>query len=353
MMDKRVIVAIVVSVGILFGWAKLFPTPTPPKPTSSTANVNVKVNVGDTKSVPLGSEPVPALAPAPGTQAAGSAGAGAGGSLPGATANPERQTVVRTSTEEFIFSNRGAALRHARLLGAKFLLRAGDSTSGVDLVRSEDPSQAPLRIAFPDSGFPTPADTAWRLVEGGAPDGVDQVLYRAETPAVVIEKRFLIDRSNYRLHLDVTVENRSAAPQDHHLSISLFGHQDPEAKGGFLSGSTGNTASILCHADDKTVREGVEKLQKDPFEESGSRQLDWRRREVLPVGGGSLPRDATARAQMHGDGGRLGRCFGVAVVRGPAAPCRARGHSIRSPSSSAPRSSPISKRFGPAGKTSS
>ena len=195
---------------------------------------------------------------------------------PGAVAYPELETKVETATEEFVFTNRGAVLRHARLTQPKYKARPADPASpGIDLVRTEDPKLAPLRVTFPDSGFPTPPDTAWQLVADAPPPpaGVQQVVYRAETPTVRVEKRFLFDSNRYRLHLDVTVENRSAAPLDHHLAIQLAGHQDPEAKGGFLSGSTGNTASMLCHVDDDLSRVTMEKLEKEGVQKVGG--VNW------------------------------------------------------------------------------
>ena len=244
MPDKRTIWAIVLCGAILLVWAKFF-SPPPPQPPPVAH--------------PAASEPNKPTAPAEeaavAAAAAGQAGQVAG--APGAVAYPELETKVETATEEFVFTNRGAVLRHARLTQPKYKARPADPASpGIDLVRTEDPKLAPLRVTFPDSGFPTPPDTAWQLVADAPPPpaGVQQVVYRAETPTVRVEKRFLFDSNRYRLHLDVTVENRSAAPLDHHLAIQLAGHQDPEAKGGFLSGSTGNTASMLCHVDDDLSR---------------------------------------------------------------------------------------------------
>jgi YidC/Oxa1 family membrane protein insertase len=266
MMEKRVILAIILCVGILFAWARLFPTAAPPaKPPAAPASSAETIAHEGRPSVatPSPGATPPREAPAP----------RAGGENGSPTTYPERETVIDTPTEQFIFSNRGAVLKHARLRESKYLLRAGDQNSGEDMVRTTDPQQVPLRITFPESAFPTPSDSSWRLVDDPTPASPDQVIYRAETSAVFIEKRFVADKTRYRLHLDVTVENRSGAAQDHHLAIQVFGRQDSESKGGFFSGATGNTANILCHADSKTVREPVDKLQKDPFEKIGG--VNW------------------------------------------------------------------------------
>jgi YidC/Oxa1 family membrane protein insertase len=265
MMEKRVILAIVLCAGILFAWAKLFPTATPPaKPPSAP------VSSTETNKSPEGRPSGASPGAAPAAQVPPPA---AGGDKGSAAAYPERETVIETPTERFVFSNHGAILKHARLRESKYLLRAGDDSSGEDMVRTADPLQAPLRVTFPDSGFPSPPDSSWRLVDDVSPVPGEQVIYRAETNAVSIEKRFVADKTRYRLHLDVTVENRTAAAQDHHVAIQVFGRQDSESKGGFFSGATGNTANILCHADDKTLREPVDKLQKDPFEKIGG--VNW------------------------------------------------------------------------------
>lgn len=261
-MDKRTIWAIVLCGAILLVWSKFFtppPAPPPPPPAQHAAEASKT-------TAPAEEAPAAAEAPA----APGQPGAVA------AAANPERETKIETATEEFVFTNRGASLRHARLTQPKYKARPADPSSpGIDLIRTNDTKLDPLRISFPDSGFPAPADTAWRLVEDAPPPaaGTQQVIYRAETAAVRIEKRFTFDSNRYRMQLDVTVANRGAAPLDHHLAVQLSGHQDPEAKGGFLSGSTGNTAAALCHVDDDTTRVPIEKLEKEPVQKVGG--VNW------------------------------------------------------------------------------
>lgn len=261
MTDKRTIIAVVLSAAIFVVWMKFFSPPPPAPPPIQVTNGAPASNAGPA----TGSNE----APTPAAPAAAVAGA------PGAPAVvPERDVTIETPAERFVFSNRGASLRHATLLEPKYLPKKGEQgahASGIDLVHIGDPKLAPLRINFPDSGFPTPADTAWQQVEGtAAPAGAtQQLIFRAETPAVVVEKRFLFDANRYRMHLDVTVENRSAAPLDHHLAIQVPGYQDADAKGGFFSGASGNTSTVLCHLGDKTKREALEKLEKERMREVG------------------------------------------------------------------------------------
>jgi len=261
-MEKRVILAIALSVGILVAWAKLSPQAPPPPPVvSAPAGASV---AGNPSGVPGTTNPTGSA-----EAAAGSAG-GIVAANNGPVSYPEQLTSVDTATEQFVFSNRGAGLRQARLKEAKYLQKKGELGSGVDLLRSSTVSQPAFRISFPDSGFATPADNAWQRVPGTSDD---EVIYRAEVGGVTVQKRFQVDAVRYRVHLDVTVENHSPAPIDHHLALQVFGHQDPQATGGMFSGSTGNPANILCHVDDKTERFSVEKIEKESVEKIGA--VSW------------------------------------------------------------------------------
>lgn len=265
-MEKRVLIAIVLCVGILVAWGQFFaPAPPAPSPEQQVAEKKAAPVPGETS----GQAAAPAGSTAPAAPTAAAAGAEPGAApaaAPPAPTEPERRTTFTTPDELFVLSNRGAALRHARLRETKYLQSKGDPQSGADLVRSQDPRYAPLRISFPDSKFPTPADHDWRIVD----EGPDHVVYRSETPAVRIEKHFRVDPTRYRLHLDVTVENRSQAPHDHHLAIHVYGKQEPGAKGGFFSGPTGNPASIVCHTDEKTSRSDIDGLEKEPLDKVGA-----------------------------------------------------------------------------------
>jgi YidC/Oxa1 family membrane protein insertase len=259
--DKRTILALVLCAGILFVWTKFF-TPTPPPPAPVAAN-----SPPSAATAPAG----PPAAPGAGAVPSVAASADPAGAP---TVVAERETVIETPTQRFVFSNRGAALRHTRLLEPKYEPRKGEEgkdAHGIDLVRAQDPKLAPFKINFPKSGFSSPADTAWQLVENAPPPpaGTQQVVYRAETPAVTIEKRFLFDSTRYRMHLDVTVENRAPTVVDHHLEIQVSGYQDPDSKGGFFSGASSNTASVLCHMDDTTTRSPLEKLEKEALTKVG------------------------------------------------------------------------------------
>jgi YidC/Oxa1 family membrane protein insertase len=242
-MEKRVILAVVLCVGVLMAWSKLFPVKPPAQQPVATA------------PTAAGSPP-----PAP------SVGASPGAPTAGGN-KPEKQVELDSPDVQFVFTTAGGRLLHARLRGAKFLARPGDPSSGTDLVDTLDAREAPFETSFPDSGFTPPADGAWEVVSQNA----NTVVFAADSGTTHVEKRYVVDTTRYRVHLDVSVSNRGAQPVAHHLAVSLTGRQDPEKRGGgFLSGSGANLSSALCAVDDKVERRPIEKLGKDPIDKLGA-----------------------------------------------------------------------------------
>jgi YidC/Oxa1 family membrane protein insertase len=239
-MEKRVIIAIVLCVGILALWAKLFPQPTPPKPAP----------VATTPAAPA----PPAGSPSPGAPA------------PSAVSHPERQVELTTPDARFVLSSRGGTLVHATLTSSKFRDKPGDASTGHDVVRTSDAQTAPLRTTFPKSGFAAPADDAWE-VQQPAPD---TVVFAADSGPVHIEKRYRADTTRYRLHLDVVITNSGDAPVDHHLGLAVSGRQEPgKSGGGLFSGPASNPGSVICAVDDKIERQAIEAIHKEPVDKTG------------------------------------------------------------------------------------
>jgi YidC/Oxa1 family membrane protein insertase len=256
-MEKRVIIAVILCVGVLMAWSKLFPPPAPtPAPIATPATST------STPSAPVAQAPGSAVPAAPGASPAAAAG---GGPVPN---EPEREIEVLTPEVRFVFSTIGGTLRHAQLRDSRYRERQGDPTSGHDLVAALDAQTAAMRTTFPGATFPVPAPGAtWQVTQPAA----DTVVFFAENAAVRIEKRFRADTTRYRLHLDVVVQNKTDKGQDHHLAIHLAGRQNPEKKGGgFFSGGAANLSSFLCAVNEKVEREPIEKLAKDALDKLGN-----------------------------------------------------------------------------------
>jgi YidC/Oxa1 family membrane protein insertase len=245
-MDKRLGLAIVVSIAILWAWSALYPPQRPAAPAVSPQQ----------NTTPATSPPSPAeaarAAPSPATAAPQSA-----------VRPPEQQLALDTPDARFLLSNWGGTLRQVKLKHRQFLLNRRDPESGIELVNTGKPELAPLRTTFDTKDFSLPDDTVW-AVEQPAPD---TLVFRAQTDLVAIEKRYRTESDRYRLSVTMSVQNKSDKPQAHGLIVHLYAQQDPEKKGGgFMSYASANLAEVVCWANDKAHRSAVEPLAKEQID---------------------------------------------------------------------------------------
>ncbi|HEX3698995.1 MAG TPA: membrane protein insertase YidC [Polyangia bacterium] len=253
-MEKRVVIAIVICVGILFAWMKIFPPPTAPTPAPRADKSSPSI-------APAGT--APSSVPAPGPAAA----AGGAGAEVAAADHPEELVELITPAVRFVLSSHGGTLRQAQLRAPKYLMRKGDPSSGLELITTSASGFSPLRTEFPKAGFARPSDGAWTVTRPAA----DTVAFEFVSDAVRIEKKYRAEPESYRLLLDVTVENKTDKPVDHDLGLHIYGHQNPDQKGGsFLSGSSANPASVICEVGEKAERRSVEKVAKERLEKGGN-----------------------------------------------------------------------------------
>jgi len=267
-MEKRVLIAMALSVGVVILWTQLFPTTPPAAPPAAPVTApNAPVPAPGTATAP-GTAPA---APAPGTP--GATGAPADKAAAPVTNRPERLVELLTPEVRYVFSSLGGTLLHAQLREKQFLENPKDPATGHDVVRTHDSSEAPLRTTFPDSGFVTPPDGAWEATQPSP----DSVVFAADSGNVHIEKRYRVDKAPYRLQLDVVVANRGDAPVGSDLQLAVSGRQDPDKRGGgFFMGVSANVASSLCFVNGSVERKAIEELAKDTIkDEDGKGTVNW------------------------------------------------------------------------------
>ena len=245
-MDKRLGLAIVVSIAILWAWWKLYPPPQPAPPAapsqpSAIHEVAPPSPAEPAKAAPSSATPVPQPAARP----------------------PERELALDTPEARYLLSSWGGTLRQVKLKDRQFLLNRRDRESGIELVKTGKPELAPLRTTFAKADFSLADDVAW-VAEQPAPD---TVIFRAQTEVVAIEKRYRSEPDRYRLNFTMSVQNKSDKPQSHGLIVHLYVQQDPEKKGGgFMSYASANLAELVCWGNDKAHRSAVEPLAKEPID---------------------------------------------------------------------------------------
>ena len=245
-MDKRVIVAIALCLGVLIVWTQLFSPP--PKPQAPVATAPAGGDAGQATGA-AAAPPAAAGAPAaPGTAAAA------------AVNRPERQIELLTPNVRFVFSSLGGTLVHATLLEKQFLDNTDAPSSGHDLVRAANSQEAAFRLSFPE-GVTVPPDGAWEVTQPSP----DTVVFAADSGNVHIEKRYRADATRYLLSLNVVLSNRGDAPVNHNLAIALPGRQDPGKRGGgIFSAVSANVSSALCFFNGEVKRESIESLTQTP-----------------------------------------------------------------------------------------
>ncbi len=248
-MDKRLGLALVISMGILFAWWKLFPPPVPPPP----APPGAAAPAAQTQA-----PAAPASAPGPGPQEA--AGAVPAAAVPAARPAEER-VAIETEQVRFVLSSWGATLREIMLKEEKFRERKQDPQSGLQIIGTRTPETAALRTSFPKADFTLREDAAWSVARAAT----NAVVFRTETPAIAIEKRYRAAAEPFQLHLEIVIENKSGKSIDESLAVHLFGRQDPEKKGGgFLDYASANVAEMVCYNGDSVERHAIESLRKEP-----------------------------------------------------------------------------------------
>jgi YidC/Oxa1 family membrane protein insertase len=238
-MDKRLALALAISVVILFGWWKLFPPPQQQPPPQQPA--------AQTTAPPAPTAAGQPSAPPPADQAA-----------PAAPAAPEQRVALDTSDARFVLSSLGGTLREVRLKATKFRQNKHDPESGINIVSTTTAETAPLKVTFPKADFRVPELTPFTVSRPTA----DSVVFRYETDAIALEKRYRV-LGRFRLALDVTVENKGAKALNENLAVHMFAKQDPEKKGGgFLSYASADLAEMVCYVSGKAHRENIDSLHK-------------------------------------------------------------------------------------------
>lgn len=243
-MDKRLGLALAISMVILFGWWKLFPPPHQEPAARPTAS--------ESKS-----EASPG-ATAPTTAAAAAANPAAAANAAPANA-PEERPVLETPGARFVLSSWGGTLRAIELKEQKF--------KGLQIVRTQTPETAALRITFPKADAPLPQDGSYTVSRPSA----DTVVFRSETDAAVVEKRYHLGGGRFVLGLDVTIQNKLDKPLGESMAVHLYGRQDPDKKGGsFLSYASADLSEMVCYVGDKAERANIETLVKESKENLGN-----------------------------------------------------------------------------------
>jgi len=247
-MDKRLLLAVAISMGILFLWWKIFP-PAPPQTMQAPAQVASSTSAAQDSGASAANP--------------GAAQPGAPSKLPAVPTERLAETLITLESPQanYVFSSWGASLRQIKLKDRQFLADKTKPDSGMQIVTTSKEDTAPLRTTFAKADFAWNDTIAWTASQPSP----GSVVFRAETDDVVVEKRYNLETQRFRLQMFVTVQNKGSKSQDHGFAIHMVAAQDPEKKGGgFMSYASANLTEMVCHVGDKAHRSTVEALVKEP-----------------------------------------------------------------------------------------
>ncbi len=240
MLDKRTIIAIVLSLAVLLVYQFFFVKPVPQKATAPQQSAD-QIKKDKTSA--------PGSAPGATTAAAKSA-------LRATTAKPEapaRDIKVETAHYTAVFSTRGAALKSLKLknyyqdcyectddiwpkvkglfTGTKEAVKP-KTKDFIELVDVRDGMPYPLAVTFPDSSADVAPDAVFDTTAGKL-DLINtkekqQLIFSKSYPDVKIEKIFTFDPAGYVIGMEVKVHNLTGSPITQIPRINWYQYVHPQ-----------------------------------------------------------------------------------------------------------------------------
>ena len=246
-MDKRTLLAVVLSLGVLFIYQTYFV-----KPPVNTQPASTKQ---ETASAPQQAAKTPAGAA---EKAAGPAAIStnllAGRPVaPRVTAGTEKDIVVETPLYRAVFTTRGAALKSFQLKQYKTALEDNEDlvdkfyrwigrgkpkpegqSKPIELVHISDGMPRPLSISFPDSTVNVPEDGFYVADSGGldmttGAESKSLTFTQTYPGEVRIDKVFTFHPDKFAFGLEVRVNNISGVPLNQNGGLYWYQYVDPAA----------------------------------------------------------------------------------------------------------------------------
>ncbi len=234
-MDKRTILAIVLSLAVLFVFQMFFiKPPAPPKPAVSPSETQPSSVAPTQPAATPAQPPIVSQAPAIKPEA------------------PARDIIVDTTHYTAVFSTRGAGLKSLKLkdyhqdcvdcpedifpkiknlfVSSKTPAKA-KSGDFVELVDVHDGMPLPLSVTFPDSTADLSPEAVFETSAGKLDltnvKEKQQIVFSKITGDIRVEKTYTFDPEGYVIGLDVNVHNLSASPMTQIPRLSWHQYVDP------------------------------------------------------------------------------------------------------------------------------
>ncbi len=264
-MDRRVLIATLVSMGVVLVWITFFGPKRggETKPPAQQQSSPVATANPATAQAAAEAEKKAETKPAEADKTAGPP------APPAPKPTPVEDTLEVAKHYKATFTSEGAAPTHWVLLDPQYKednpKESNKQAQPIDLVRTRAPN-LPFVVALvkgepqlSKSLVELPPDTVWTELPRGS-DG--SLAYAWENAEARIEKRYVPQPDSYQLQVIVTVENKTDRKQSHFFQAQVHGWQDPSVKPGGLFARRGPQTVGACWVGGKVKRGNLEELLK-------------------------------------------------------------------------------------------
>lgn len=219
-MDKRTILAIVLSVLVVLTYQIFFmkpPTKTPQAPATAT------------QEAPAAGKAVTAAPPSGPVPSRNAQAQAATDRQPPVV--PEKSVKVETPLYTAVFSTRGATLKSLKLKGYRQAIQKDAEL--IELVDTKAGMPLPLTVTFPESDLNVPAESlfeasATSLDLTSAPES-RSLTFRIQYPGEIrVEKTFTFHPAKYVIDMEVKTTNLSEVPLNQNGSLNWTQYVDPK-----------------------------------------------------------------------------------------------------------------------------
>ncbi len=246
-MDKRTLLAVVLSIAVIFAYQTFFVKP--PVKTQQTPPVQQETTVAPQAAKPAPTSAEKTTAP-PAIQTQPTTGRMIGAQ---AAAGTERDIIVETTLYRAVFTTRGAALKSFQLkqyqtalpneedlvdifyrLIGKGKPKPEGRSKLIELVHVSEGMPRPLALSFPDSTVNIPRDGSFEadgstLDMTKGPDSRKLTFTQTYPGELRIDKIFTFHPDKYSFELEVRVHNLAGYPLNQNGGLTWYQYVDPSA----------------------------------------------------------------------------------------------------------------------------
>jgi len=200
-MEKRTLLAVVLSMAVIMLYHFLFQPPAPPIDNTTTGANALAANasgVAEKPAVPTSIAVGGGVPPSPPIKATGK------------RFTADKDIEVETPLYKALFSSRGASLRSLQL--KKYSQETAEGKNPLEMVAIKSDSHLPLALTFVESSINIPHDLTYtvntnKLTIGKNDGGKEQLVFTASYDKIKVEKIFSFQPNSYGIELELKITN--------------------------------------------------------------------------------------------------------------------------------------------------